>query len=241
MACVVIQESGQPDRIFQLSKREMIIGRGRTSDLILPHTTVSKEHARINLDGSTYTITNLSEGNTLLLNGQNITKGPQTFEHGATLQVGRYTLLFFGDNLNPIQQFHNGQSLGELPLYVRTSQANRSDATFQLSPAMVQKTLRQGNLIRNARIVSGGQSWTPGDAKLIFGKGAAVPIPGFFTGANVAEVEWDGGSHVLKKTGMMTKVLLNGTAISNPTALNEGDQFMVGSVSFSYSMADQDS
>ena len=237
MACIVIQESGQPDRIFQLTKREMIIGRGRSSDLILPHTTVSKEHAQIKLDGSQYEISNISKGNTLLMNGQNVSDGPHRFEHGAKFQIGRYTLLFFGDNLNPIQQFHNGQSLGELPLYVRTSQANRSDATFQLSPAMVQKTLKQGNLIRNARIVSGDQTWTPGDAKLVFGKGAAVPISGFFTGANVAEIEWDGGSHILKKTSFMTKVILNGNAISNPTALNEGDQFTVGGVSFTYTLA----
>ncbi|MGC6511074.1 MAG: FHA domain-containing protein [Myxococcota bacterium] len=239
MACFVIQESGQPDRLFQLTKREIIIGRGRSADLILPHTTVSKTHMRIKLDGSNYEAKNMSSGNTILLNGSPIQDDSQSFEHGTKFQIGRYTLLFFGDNLNPIQQFHNGQSLGELPLYVRTSQANRSDATFQLSPAMVQKTLKQGNLIRNARIVSKQQSWTPGDSKLIFGKGATVPISGFFTGGNVAEVEWDGGSHVLKKTSFMTKVSVNGNAISHPTALNEGDQFVVGSVSFTYTLSKQ--
>ena len=171
------------------------------------------------------------------MDGSPLEDSVQSFEHGTKFQVGRYTLLFFGDNLNPIQQFHNGQSLSELPLYVRTSQANRSDATFQLSPAMVQKTLKQGNLIRNARIVSQGQTWTPGDSQVVFGKGATIPISGFFTGSNVAEVEWDGGSHVLKKTGFMTKVSVNGTPISNPTALNEGDQFVVGGVTFTYTLA----
>ena len=237
MACFVIQESGQPDRLFQLTKREIIIGRGRSADLILPHTTVSKTHAKIKLDGSTYEAQNISAGNTLLMDGSPLEDSVQSFEHGTKFQVGRYTLLFFGDNLNPIQQFHNGQSLSELPLYVRTSQANRSDATFQLSPAMVQKTLKQGNLIRNARIVSQGQTWTPGDSQVVFGKGATIPISGFFTGSNVAEVEWDGGSHVLKKTGFMTKVSVNGTPISNPTALNEGDQFVVGGVTFTYTLA----
>ena len=83
------------------------------------------------------------------MDGSPLEDSVQSFEHGTKFQVGRYTLLFFGDNLNPIQQFHNGQSLSELPLYVRTSQANRSDATFQLSPAMVQKTLKQGNSINH--------------------------------------------------------------------------------------------
>ena len=72
MACFVIQESGQPDRLFQLTKREIIIGRGRSADLILPHTTVSKTHMRIKLDGSNYEAKNMSSGNTILLNGSRV-------------------------------------------------------------------------------------------------------------------------------------------------------------------------
>lgn len=233
MASIVIQESGQPDRVFHLSKREIIVGRGRAADLILPHTTVSKKHLKMTIEGTEYSVENISKGNTLLVNGQ-ITNGSQTIEHRATLQVGRYSLVLYGNNLNPMERFHEGNPIDELPIYARTSQANRTDNTFQMSPAMVQKTLKQGNLIRNARITTGTDVWTPGDKKLIFGKGADVPISGFFTGSNVAELEWDGGSHVLKKTGVMTKVLINGTAVSNPTALNEGDHFSIGGKTFQY-------
>lgn len=233
MASIVIQESGQPDRVFHISKREIFVGRGRAADLILPHTTVSKKHLKMTVEETEYSVENISKGNTLLVNGQNTT-GYQAIEHGTTLQVGRFTLILYGNNLNPMEQFHEGTPIDELPIYARTSQANRTDNTFQMSPAMVQKTLKQGNLIRNARITTGTDVWTPGDKKVIFGKGAEIPITGFFTGSNVAELEWDGGSHVLKKTGVMTKVMINGNAVSNPTALNEGDHFSIGGQTFQY-------
>jgi pSer/pThr/pTyr-binding forkhead associated (FHA) protein len=238
MACVIIQEAGQPNRIYHLPKREIIIGRGRDADLILPHTTVSKKHASLSADMTDYSITNISKGNTVLVDGSSL-KGRITIGHKSKIQLGKYTLVFLGNNLSPIDQFFDGRALDEIPLYARTSQANRTDATFQLSPGMVKKTLKQGNLIRNARIKSGDQSWTPGDGKLIFGKNAQIPISGFLTGSNVAEIEWDGGSHILKKTSVLTKVQLNGTPISNPTALNDGDLIVIQKIKFHYSILDK--
>ena len=50
----------------------------------------------------------------------------------------------------------------------------------------------------------------------------------------MAEVEWDGGSHVLK-TGFMTKVSVNGTPINPLRSMKE--PIVVGGVTFTYTLA----
>ena len=47
MSSVIIQEAGKPDRIFHITQKETIIGRGADADIALPHITVSREHAKI--------------------------------------------------------------------------------------------------------------------------------------------------------------------------------------------------
>ena len=47
MASLIIREAGQPDRIFHIQQKEIIIGRRQGAELVLPHVTVSREHAKI--------------------------------------------------------------------------------------------------------------------------------------------------------------------------------------------------
>ena len=236
MACVIIREAGQPDRLFQINKNEIIIGRGEGVDLPLPHITVSREHAKIiNLDG-TFFITNITDQDNMLVN-----EAPRKrweLSNKDKIQLGKFTIVFFGNNLSPMEQFFEGKALDEYPLYSRSASGNKKDITFQMSPAQVKKMMDSGKLIRNARIVNEAakQSWTPGDKGLTFGKKAQIPVDGWFTGGTCAEITWEGNDHKIKKLGGFTTLTVNGVKVKDEKFLNDGDVFAIGKTIFRYAV-----
>ena len=237
MAILLIRESGQPDRRCQLTGKECNIGRDPSSDILLPHTTVSRQHAKIVRKAKDHAeIENISKKNTILVNGVKHQK--HRLKTKDTIQVGKFTLVYFGDNLSPMEQFFEGKALEDYPIYARTANATKSDGTFSLNAAEAEKMLRIGNLTRSARICSQDrkQKWSPGNKSLSFGGNEDIPVEGWFTGGKVAEVRWDGAVHVLEKSSALVKVLVNGTKISAITPLNEGDSLQIGKTLFTYEL-----
>ena len=235
MALLLIREAGQRDRRFQIRGKECIIGRDTSSDLILPHTTVSRQHSKISRLSKTQAfIKNLSQKNSLLVNGEKIDKSP--IKTKDTFQVGKYTLVYFGDSLTPMDQFFEGTSLDEFPIYARTANETKDDTTFSLSAIEAQRLLKNGNLTRNARIFSEDrkQYWVPEKKGLNFGKSQAIPISGWFTGGIAATVSWTGATHALERKSSLAKILINGQKLSKLQDLNEGDQIQIGKSIFIY-------
>ena len=232
MPTIVIQEAGQPDRVFATKIDSFFIGRGQSCTIILPHITVSKEHVRIYKLQDAYFIEDVSGQSNMLINQKARSKYELKLKD--KIQISKFTLVFFPDKLTPMDQFFEGKALDEFPPYARSSGGNRKDATFQMSPDQVKKILKSSNKVRHARITSGTKEWTPGDKILGFGKSAQVPVTGWFTGGVVAEVHWTGSDHILKKTGAFGSVTYKGAKVKADVILCNGDVFGVGKEKFTY-------
>ena len=235
MAVLLIREAGQPDRRFQIKGKECIIGRDENADLVLPHTTVSRQHGKISrLSKTKAIIKNTSENNSLLINGEKIDQ--TEIKTKDTIQIGKFTLVYFGDSLTPMEQFFEGKALDEFPLYARTANATRDDTTFTLSAKDAEKLLKQGSLTRNARIFTANkkQQWAPEKKTISFGKNQDIPVDGWFTGGIVAVISWTGATHSIEKKSALAKVLVNGQKLSKPRDLIEGDQIQIGNSHFIY-------
>ena len=235
MALFIIRESGQPDRRFKLKGRQITIGREEGTMLVLPNTTVSRQHATINRpEKNKAVIAAASEECTILHNGTRITE--TSLSTGDSLQIGRYTLVFFGDTLSPIEQFFEGKGLDEFPVYARTANATKADGTFQLSAADAQRMLRTGNITRSARVVrvSDSQTWTPSNGTLTFGKQQDIAVSGWFVMGKVCEIRWDGAAHVIESFGFPSRVRVGDASISEARSLSDGDSFSVGGDEYRY-------
>ena len=232
MPTFIVEEAGQPDRADGTQKKIFFIGRGQSCDLLLPHITISKEHAKVYKLQDSYFIEEVSGQGNMLINQKPRTKYELSLKD--SIQLSKFTLLFFPDKLSPMDQFFEGKALDEFPPYARTTGGNRTDATFQLSPAMVKKMLTSSNKVRNARLFSEGEAWTPGDKIIGFGKNAQIPVTGWFTGGVSAEIHWTGSDHVLKKTGALASVKIHDTKLKADHILSNGDAFTVGNSSFTY-------
>ena len=242
MSSVIIQEAGKPDRIFHISQKETIIGRGSDADIALPHITVSREHAKIiHLTEDEVYVENVNTQDNLLINGEE--KLRCRLHTKDRIQIGgKYTLVYFSSKLTPLEQFFEGKALDEFPPYNRTSTSNRRDATFQMSASKVRKMMDSNNVIRNALVKLSSnpkQTWRPKDKDLTFGKDGKIPVDGWFTGGVAATISWNGNDHILSgKSGFFAPtVTTNGNKITGKgKILNDGDRILIGNTEFIYEL-----
>ena len=74
---------------YRLNEGETVIGRGGSSNIILPEPQVSTRHAQITIEGDQWHITDLSSTNGTILNGQRI-RGKVTLSLGDRIKFGSY-------------------------------------------------------------------------------------------------------------------------------------------------------
>ena len=233
MACFIIKESGRPDRRFDLPRRDVRVGRDVDCELVLPNVSVSRHHAKIRCTEHEYLLENTSNNNQVVVNGK--VERQQVLSTRDEVQLGKFTLVFFGDRLNPGDQLQDGRMLSEFPAY-EVHAPGPTDSTFQLSPAQVKRMREMMRKQRSAvirRINDEAESWRPDDQTLNFGKKDGVLVTGWLVGAVAATIEWSGTGHVLKRQGL-AKVKVNGEPIQG-RILRAGDEFIVGASGFVYS------
>src|SRR5436305_14547111 len=82
------------ERLVHLLKRtSTTVGRALNNDIVLMDPTVSREHARLDLDASGWHITNLTEQNIVRVNGQTVPTGCTFFMQPQDILIVGSTML----------------------------------------------------------------------------------------------------------------------------------------------------
>nr|WP_276518926.1 FhaA domain-containing protein [Micrococcus endophyticus] len=83
-------------RLLPLDRGDLILGRSpERADLVVPDSSVSRQHLRLLTVGSTVTLLDLGSRNGVLVNGRRV-EGSTTLRDGDVVTVGQTELLFFG-------------------------------------------------------------------------------------------------------------------------------------------------
>jgi hypothetical protein len=90
LTCLTGLDSG---RVFPLAGARTEIGRGTGVDLHIRDRTVSRAHARLCWDGTTYTVASLSPHNSLYVNGRKV-EHPFALGRGDVIELGQTLLRF---------------------------------------------------------------------------------------------------------------------------------------------------
>lgn len=79
---------------INLSKKEFIFGRSSDVDFVIDDQKVSRRHAKIQMRGDQYTITDLNSRNGTFLNGKRIEKESALYANDRISIIGKYYFLF---------------------------------------------------------------------------------------------------------------------------------------------------
>lgn len=93
IARLVFVEEGATGAIYPLYGQPVVIGRLGSNDLQLDDGTVSRVHARIDLESLGFCIEDLGSHCGTLVNGERI-EGRRPLSHGDEIRIGRVNLRF---------------------------------------------------------------------------------------------------------------------------------------------------
>lgn len=89
---VVLDGDGRPKEKISIAHPPLVIGRLSNVDVVLADPNVSRRHAELSLDGSTWTLTDLGSTNGSFVNGRRISES--ALNHGDRLTFGASELVF---------------------------------------------------------------------------------------------------------------------------------------------------
>jgi pSer/pThr/pTyr-binding forkhead associated (FHA) protein len=225
---LILSDSGK-STTFDLF-RTAIVGRGEDCDLLLDDPSVSRQHARFELDDrERVRVSDLGSANGVLIDGKPAASA--RLKHGSEVAVGRFTLVLCPDG----QTFYRGRCIAYMEEH-GTVGTQTTDATTPLGSDDVQRLIDERRLINGGRIALASdptQFWYPQTRKITFGDEGMVPIKGWFTGGLLAEVAWDGNGHVLRNLTQRLRTKVNDSKVES-ALLQEGDRVEIGGSRFVY-------
>jgi hypothetical protein len=92
-AKVVIVSGSDEGRKFELTGRNVSVGRGMDNDIVLTDLAVSRRHLRIDKEGQSYFLQDQGSGNGTLLNGRD-EDGRALLRHGDRIEIGNTVMRF---------------------------------------------------------------------------------------------------------------------------------------------------
>jgi len=229
-ALFVVQQVRYPSRIFDVTKPSIVMGRGASSDLKLPHQSVSRQHARLEYKDGEFVLTDLGSANGTLIKEKPIKQ--YKLQPNDVIHIGDFFLVFKTEQ--------NKQSLSWMENYAvcEKEAAQVEGGTRMLSPEALQDAMQHVSLRNSTILVRGDDescSYALGEMLYTFGSGG-IPCDGVQGPADV-HIFWDGDAHRVKRvSGQAQVVWVNGEMVREQV-LSLGDEIRVGNTSFYYKIA----
>ena len=106
---VRMTRGNQPERVLSLSQAQVVIGRDPACDVQLDYAQVSGRHARIDVKGGNFVLTDLSSANGTWVNGQRVRN--RILRPGDVIGLGPYRFTFTPDQTLTVKNFDGDMSV----------------------------------------------------------------------------------------------------------------------------------
>ena len=95
MATVTVVFGGQEQKVYQLDKPKLIVGREPTCEIPIDNLGISRQHCQFALRGEAFIVQDLGSSNGTFVNGKKITE--HFLNNDDEVVIGKYTLKFKND------------------------------------------------------------------------------------------------------------------------------------------------
>jgi pSer/pThr/pTyr-binding forkhead associated (FHA) protein len=236
MPVLLIRADAVRHFMVNLQPGELVIGRA-DADIVLPHSSVSRRHAKVIFDASGVSVEDLESQNGTQVNKEKITR--RVLRSRDQIVVGRYTLIFLGDGKD--DRFYNGRFVSYFPAWRGSAdEPPEHESTAILTPEALKSLQQTAALLESSRVVDlddPRQFWYPEARGLTFGRAGMVQVKGWLTFGVFAEIQWDGKRHVLRRKAWWGTVSHKGLAVDN-APLRDGDEIQVGNTRLKYTLSE---
>lgn len=229
MARLILMFNKQVIKEYPLLKDSVSIGRQDDNTIVIDNLAVSGYHARIDMAGSAYILTDLQSTNGTFVNDEKIVS--QKLAHGDNIAIGKHVLLF-----------------------VATEQAKETGKKASLNKTMVLDTMKQRELLAKQQtepttpaapekvgVVSFIDGSDLGEIELTkkltkIGKAdtSEIKLGGMLMGATAATISRRPSGYVISFAGGMTKLKVNGQVVKESAPLHDFDTIELGSYRFQF-------
>ena len=230
MQMLIVQTPEGENRVFDLYGDDVTIGRERGHDMQLAHPSVSRDHAKVAWLSGGYQIVDSGSHNGVYVNGDRVEQS-RALETGDVIRLGRFEMVYISGNIPSRFKKLNVPTLDRW--YTVDMQAG-SDSTHHLTNSQM-KRLLAARVLLECGVLKGecDALWQLEDQSWVIGQGGDIPVSGLFMGGRVAEVIWNGQSHILSRLSRFRPVKVNGTPIQL-CSLEDGDCIQIGAHRFTY-------
>ncbi len=235
MARLVLKFKDVEIRTYPFTNSSMTLGRNEDNDIVVSNMAVSGYHAKIDLVGNNFFLTDLQSMNGTYINDRKIVSAK--LSNKDKIIIGKHLLEFYLDE----GEQNKSASTAEFDqtMYLDTQKAKelRAKSTDskggQKKGVAAQKKQRVGVLT----FISGGEGEIALKKKLIkLGKDETcdVIIPGMFVPGTVATISLRPSGYAITFTGGMAKVKVNGKTVKGSVFLKEFDLLEIGSAKMQF-------
>ena len=229
MARLILMFNKQIIKEYPLLSDSVGIGRHEDNTIVIDNLAVSGYHARIDMAGSEYILTDLQSTNGTFVNDEKVVSHKLT--HGDNVAIGKHVLLF-----------------------VATEQAKAAGQKPSLNKTMVLDTMKQRELLAKQEtpastpaapekvgIVSFIDGSDLGEIELTkkltkIGKAdtSEIKLSGLLMGATAATISRRPSGYVISFAGGMTKLKVNGRVVKESVPLHDFDTIELGNYRFQF-------
>lgn len=230
MARLILMFNNQVVKEYPLKKESITIGRNEGNVITVDNLAVSGYHARIDVAGKEYILTDLQSTNGTFVNDKKIVS--HKLLHGDNVIIGKHRILFVGDG--------------------KVLKVNVPENKIDMDKTMMLDTAKQKELLAKQPgvPVSAGAVQKTGMVNFIDGVGlgeieltkkltkigkadtSEIRLSGFFMPSTAATISKRPSGYVI--TSMAGKLKVNGKVIKESLQLNEFDNIEIGKYKFQF-------
>ena len=229
MARLILMFNKQVIKEYPLLKESVTIGRNEDNTITIDNLAVSGYHARIDMAGSDFILTDLQSTNGTFVNDKKIVS--HKLSHGDNVIVGKHVILFVGVEKGKAEA--EGKKLDmDKTMMLDTAKQKELLAKQQAAPQSAKVADKIGVMEAIDGSDMGEIELTKKLIKIGKAGSSEIKLSGLFMPATVATISRRPSGYIIAPTG--GKVKVNGEVVKESVQLKDFDTIEVGSYKFQF-------
>ena len=231
----VIEVEGHAPRALthESNARSIVMGREASADFVLPLTTISRHHARINASDNVYTIEDLGSTHGTVVNGKRIDSGTKkVLRHGDIIELtkAKITCAIETEKVASVEPGEGTQAIAARAVQGILGRLGEAQG--------------EGPYLRVLNGPDEGTRFPLGGPLTEWALGRSKDCECVLHDANVSRrhalVKKDWNGYIISDLGSKNGVLINDVAITKPRRLRDRDEVIIGPIKLVYVDPDAD-